>query len=94
MNDSVNLTIKIPLDLKEKIRAAALENENSLSAEVAARLTQTFASPSAKHHPKRHKHAIDNQGTEEQEEQALSQKELKSLRLLLKSVAKSKSKKK
>ncbi|CAI0721965.1 Arc family DNA-binding protein [Serratia ficaria] len=90
MSEISTLTIKIPLELKEKIRAAAADNEFSLSAEVCQRLENSFAASSkAAKKPAELQHdEIDNQGIEEQNEQPLSQKELKKLRQLLKSGAK------
>lgn len=48
MSEISTLTIKIPLALKEKIRAAAAENEFSLSVEVCQRLESSFSAPAAK----------------------------------------------
>lgn len=45
MSEISTLTIKIPLELKEKIRAAAAENEFSLSVEVCQRLESSFNAP-------------------------------------------------
>ncbi|MBH1921562.1 Arc family DNA-binding protein [Serratia marcescens] len=94
MSEISTLTIKIPLELKEKIRAAAAENEFSLSVEVCQRLESSFSEPAAKaEKPTKkadelHHGEIDNQSTEEEIEQPLSQKELKKLRQLLKTGAK------
>ncbi|WP_024529276.1 Arc family DNA-binding protein [Serratia fonticola] len=90
MSEISTLTIKIPLALKEQIKAIALENQLSLSAEVCQRLEHSFEVP-AKANKKvapLHHDDIDNQGTEEEVEQPLSQKELKKLRQLLKGGAK------
>lgn len=42
MSEISTLTIKIPLELKEKIKAAALEKQFSLSTEVCERLEKKF----------------------------------------------------
>ena len=89
MSEISTLTIKIPLELKEKIRAIAADNQLSLSAEVCQRLESSFDLPT-----KAEKTAkIDNQGIEEEVEQPLNQKELKKLRQLLKGSAKTGKKK-
>ncbi len=94
MSEISTLTIKIPLELKEKIRAAAAENEFSLSVEVCQRLESSFSAPATKAEKpaqkadELHHGEIDNQSTEEEIEQPLSQKELKKLRQLLKNGAK------
>ncbi|HIE4008366.1 hypothetical protein IY40_19790 [Serratia marcescens] len=99
MSEISTLTIKIPLALKEKIRAAAAENEFSLSVEVCQRLESSFSAPAAKaEKPTKkadelHHGEIDNQSTEEEIEQPLSQKELKKLRQLLKTGTKGSKKK-
>lgn len=95
MSEISTLTIKIPLELKEKIKAAALEKEFSLSAEVCERLEASFEvdvknSKSSRKDAKLHHSEIDNQGVEEISEQPLSQKELKKLRQLLKAPQKKK----
>ncbi|MFC0225869.1 hypothetical protein [Serratia aquatilis] len=86
MSEISTLTIKIPVALKEKIKAIALENQLSLSAEVCQRLESSFDLPvkSGKKNTPPHHDEIDNQGIEEEVEQPLSQKELKKLRQLLK----------
>ncbi|AHG18243.1 regulatory protein [Chania multitudinisentens RB-25] len=95
MSEISTLTIKIPLELKEKIKAAALENDHSLSAEVCKRLESSFQVPDkpSKKQVALHHDEIDSQHTEEENEQPLSQKELKKLRLLLKGGVKSGKKK-
>ncbi|CAI0888335.1 Arc family DNA-binding protein [Serratia entomophila] len=98
MSEISTLTIKIPLELKEKIRAVAADNQLSLSAEVCQRLEDSFAAPAkaekaAKKPAELHHEEIDNQGIEEEIEQPLSQKELKKLRQLLKTGAKTGKKK-
>lgn len=95
MSEISTLTIKIPLELKEKIKAIALENELSLSAEVCQRLESSLQQPakaSKKQATVRHDE-VDSQHTEEESEPPLSQKELKKLRLLLKGGVKSSKKK-
>lgn len=95
MSEISTLTIKIPLELKEKIKAIALENELSLSAEVCKRLESSFQPPvkTSKKQAAVHHDDIDSQSTEEEIEQPLSQKELKKLRQLLKDGVKSSKKK-
>lgn len=95
MSEISTLTIKIPLELKEKIKAAALEKQFSLSTEVCERLERSFevdvkGSKSSRKDAKLHHSEIDNQGVEEISEQPLSQKELKKLRQLLKAPQKKK----
>ncbi|MEG3135796.1 hypothetical protein SC206_19755 [Rouxiella sp. T17] len=96
MTETVTLTIKIPADLKEQIREAALHSELSLSAEVCSRLENSFTDKEEKD-GKPEALEIDNQHLGEQAEPALTQKELKKLRLLIakpagKSTAKTSSK--
>ncbi|HHL2500501.1 TPA: hypothetical protein ACQ301_002550 [Yersinia enterocolitica] len=95
MSEISTLTIKIPLELKEKIKAAALEKQFSLSTEVCERLEKSFEidvknTKSSRKDAKLHHSEIDNQGVEEISEQPLSQKELKKLRQLLKAPQKKK----
>ncbi|CNH09582.1 hypothetical protein [Yersinia pekkanenii] len=99
MSEISTLTIKIPLELKEKIKAAALEKQFSLSTEVCERLEKSFEievknSKNNRKDAKLHHGEIDNQGVEEISEQPLSQKELKKLRQLLKDGLKTPQKKK
>ncbi|MDA5493182.1 hypothetical protein PGS50_07930 [Yersinia intermedia] len=99
MSEISTLTIKIPLELKEKIKAAALEKQFSLSTEVCERLEKSFeidvkSSKTSRKDAKLHHGEIDNQGVEEISEQPLSQKELKKLRQLLKDGVKMPQKKK
>jgi len=86
MTETVNLTIKIDPELKEKIKQLALENQISMSQEIVQRLQTSL---------KTHPHpAIDSQDiTEEGADEAgasdvktdgLSASELKQIRLLLK----------
>lgn len=93
MSEISTLTIKIPVELKELIRAAAAESERSLSAEVCERLEESFA-PKGKKAAKTAEHEIDSQHTSEHTEPALTAKEIKKLRTLLVSVRKTISKKK
>ncbi|MFA3761006.1 hypothetical protein V1951_19935 [Yersinia sp. 2544 StPb PI] len=99
MSEISTLTIKIPLELKEKIKAAALEKQFSLSTEVCERLEKSFevdvkSSKASRKDAKLHQGEIDSQGVEEISEQPLSQKELKKLRQLLKDGVKAPQKKK
>lgn len=99
MSEISTLTIKIPLELKEKIKAAALEKQFSLSTEVCEKLEKSFevdvkSSKTSRKDAKLHHGEIDNQGVEEISEQPLSQKELKKLRQLLKDGVKTPQKKK
>lgn len=82
MSDTTNLTIKIPLELKEKIKASALETHVTLSAEVCGRLEKSFEINTVGLGPEAD--LIDNQHTEEQTAAALlSHKELRKIRQLL-----------
>lgn len=83
MSEISSLSLKIPQDLKDQIKAAAAENQVSLSAEVCARLLKTFASDEQPAQVD----LVDNQNTEElvEQEQPLTTKEIKKLRQLLKS---------
>ncbi|AHK21259.1 hypothetical protein [Yersinia similis] len=99
MSEISTLTIKIPLELKEKIKTAALEKQFSLSTEVCERLAQSFeadikGSKGSSKNAKLHHSEIDNQDVEEISEQPLSQKELKKLRQLLKDSVRTAQKKK
>ncbi|OWF77288.1 hypothetical protein B4900_16915 [Yersinia rohdei] len=99
MSEISTLTIKIPLELKEKIKAAALEKQFSLSTEVCERLVKSFEvdvknSKASRKEAKLHHSEIDNQSVEEISEQPLNQKELKKLRQLLKEGVKAPQKKK
>ncbi|MEH0835425.1 hypothetical protein OI450_07950 [Pectobacterium cacticida] len=93
MSEISSLSLKISPELKEKIKAAAVENGVSISAEVSARLLKSFDDihqPSALS-----SESVDNQATEEIGTEApLTQKELKKLRELLKGKSKSASRKK
>jgi len=86
MSEISTLTIKIPVELKEQIKAAALEAEHSLSSEVCARLAASFAiaeDKKSRKHAKDEQLEIDSQHTSENTEPELTQKELKKLRALL-----------
>lgn len=90
MSEISSLSLKISPELKEKIKAAALENEVSISAEVSARLLKSFDESS-----ELSSELVDSQGTEEVgAETPLTQKELKKIRELLKGKSKATSKKK
>ncbi|CAE1146462.1 Arc family DNA-binding protein [Serratia rhizosphaerae] len=93
MSEISTLTIKIPLELKEKVRAAALAGECSLSAEVCQRLADSFTTPAAGQKKAQRQAEIDSQETTEVVEAPLSQKELRKLRQLLKINVKSGKKK-
>ncbi|MEI7367404.1 hypothetical protein PJ912_02715 [Pectobacterium colocasium] len=89
MSEISSLSLKISPELKEKIKAAALENEVSISAEVSARLLRSFDESYQA------SELVDSQGTEEVGAEApLTQKELKKVRELLKGKSKATSKKK
>ncbi|MEQ9947994.1 hypothetical protein [Pectobacterium aroidearum] len=89
MSEISSLSLKISSELKEKIKAAALENEVSISAEVSARLLRSFDESYQA------SELVDSQGTEEVGAEApLTQKELKKVRELLKGKSKATSKKK
>ena len=95
MSEISSLSLKIPQELKDKIKAAALENEVSISAEVAARLLKSFdESGASKADDDNTSSSVDSQHTEEVVEQPLTQKELKRIRQLLKDKPKGTSKKK
>lgn len=79
MSEISSLSLKIPRELKEQIKAAALDNQVSISAEVAARLAKSFTIV-AKDSVDAEQADVDNQHTEEVVEQLLSQKELKKIR--------------
>lgn len=82
MSEISSLSLKIPQELKEQIKAAALENGVSISAEVAARLAKSFDVTSEDKHDA--DEIVDSQHTEEMVEQPLTQKEIKKIRQLLK----------
>lgn len=82
MTETVSLTLKIDPALKETLKTLALENQISLSQEVAQRLQESLENqPHA---------AVDNQGTEEEVDAQLSASELKQVRALLKKSKKKK----
>ncbi|KAA9001180.1 Arc family DNA-binding protein [Affinibrenneria salicis] len=84
MSEMSGLSLKIPLELKEKIKAAALENNHSISTEVSIRLAQSFEPAVETEKPAVHSDAVDSQNTEEKTENPLTSKELKKIRQLLK----------
>ncbi|EHD21010.1 MULTISPECIES: hypothetical protein [Brenneria] len=90
MSEISSLSLKIPLDLKEKIKAAALEHEISISAEVTARLQRSFDEDNKAPTPA----TVDNQHTVEEVADRLTQKEIKKIRALLKDKTKGSSRKK
>ncbi|WP_409307147.1 hypothetical protein [Pectobacterium sp. B1J-3] len=92
MSEISSLSLKIPMDLKEKIKVAALDNNVSISAEVTARLLASFDSHDASSVAPAE--LVDNQSTEEVAESPLTQKEIKKIRELLKGKSKNTSKKK
>ncbi|PWC22200.1 hypothetical protein DDT52_02795 [Brenneria roseae subsp. roseae] len=92
MSEISSLSLKIPVDLKEKIKAAALENNVSISAEVSARLLRSFDDSDTSSVPS--VAPVDNQDTEEVAELPLTHKEIKKIRELLKGKSKHTSKKK
>lgn len=93
MSEISSLSLKIPQELKEQIKEAALENQVSISAEVAARLAKSF-DVTAEDSIDAEQADVDNQHTEEFVELPLSQKELKKIRQLIKDKGKNTSKKK
>ncbi|MCV9877742.1 hypothetical protein [Brenneria izbisi] len=92
MSEISSLSLKIPMDLKEKIKAAALEKNVSISAEVCARLLKSFDESEISSVPSAE--SVDNQSTVEVSESPLTQKEIKKIRELLKGRSKHSSKKK
>ncbi|ATA23577.1 hypothetical protein BIY26_21500 [Brenneria goodwinii] len=90
MSEISSLSLKIPLDLKEKIKAAALENGVSISAEVSARLLLSFDDGEKSYSSSTE--VVDNQGIKEEEETQLTPKEIKKIRALLKAKGSSKKK--
>ncbi|MCG8710156.1 hypothetical protein JHU04_003437 [Brenneria sp. 4F2] len=92
MSEISSLSLKIPFDLKEKIKAAALEKGVSISAEVSERLLQSFGAGDKAYLPPS-PDTVDNQDTKEEDVQ-LTAKEIKKIRALLKNKTKSSSKKK
>ncbi len=88
MSETANLTIKLPLELKERLRAIAANNSVSMSAEISERLAQSLEDDSGetaktqKH--KEHASAdVDNQHTQEITEEPFTSGEVKKLRALL-----------
>ncbi|MBG6244553.1 hypothetical protein CS369_06675 [Candidatus Symbiopectobacterium sp. 'North America'] len=93
MSEIYSLSLKILQELKEQIKAVALENQVSISAEVAARLAKSFTI-AAKDSVDAEQADVDNQHMEKIVEQPFSQKELKKIRQLIKDKSKGASKKK
>lgn len=99
MSETANLTIKLPLELKEKLKNLAASNSVSMSAEISARLAQSFDADSAEAAaPQKHKDQaaadVDNQHTKEITDVPLTSGEVKKLRALLNAAGKKKTKKK
>ncbi|MEC5319718.1 hypothetical protein VSX61_12360 [Brenneria populi subsp. brevivirga] len=92
MSEISSLSLKVPSDLKEKIKAAAQEKGVSISAEVSERLLQSFEDGEKAYLPS--VEAVDSQDTKEEEESQLTHKEIKKIRALLKDKTKNSSKKK
>ncbi|MEC5341113.1 hypothetical protein ABRZ24_00620 [Brenneria populi] len=92
MSEISSLSLKIPSDLKEKIKVAAQEKGVSISAEVSERLLQSFEDGEKAYLSP--VEAVDSQDTKEEEESQLTQKEIKKIRALLKDKTKNSSKKK
>lgn len=82
MADNVNLTIKISPELKEQIKALAVENQTSMSHEITQRVE---ASLNAAPLP-----AIDSQDPADEVNGGLTAAELKQIRSLLKKQKKKK----
>jgi hypothetical protein len=94
MSETANLTIKLPMELKERIKSIAEGNSVSMSAEITARLERSLNEDLAPS-PKEHDAAdIDNQHTQEITEQPFTNSEVKKLRALLTGTARKKNKKK
>lgn len=94
MSETANLTIKLPMELKERIKSIAEGNSVSMSAEITARLERSLNEDLAPS-PKEHDAAdVDNQHTQEITEQPFTNSEVKKLRALLNGTARKKSKKK
>ncbi|WP_075183543.1 hypothetical protein [Pantoea sp. 1.19] len=75
MTGNVNLTLKVSPELKEMLKALALENNTSVSQEVVKRLEQSLQAPA---------HDVDSQAVEEEDVTPLSAAELRQIRSLLK----------
>ncbi len=82
MSDTANLTIKLPVELKEKIKAIAEEKSVSMSAEIGERLVLSINQDSESGAYGQHA-GIDSQYTQEITEQPLTEAEIKKLRQLL-----------
>ncbi len=82
MTETVSLTLKIDPELKETLKAIALENQTSVSQEVTRRLLMTLEGGQEPE--------VDNQHTPEEPADQLSASELKQIRALLKKAKKKK----
>jgi plasmid stability protein len=102
MSETANLTIKLPLELKERIRTLAANNSISMSAEISARLAQSLDGESddseettkVQQHKEHAAADVDNQHTQEITEEPFTSSEVKKLRALLNASGKKKTKKK
>ncbi len=94
MSETANLTIKLPLELKARIKALAESNSVSMSAEIGARLERSLNEDDI---PPQKEHVaadVDNQHTQEITEQPFTSSEVKKLRALLDATSRKKTKKK
>lgn len=108
MSETANLTIKLPLELKEKIRTLAANNSVSMSAEISSRLERSLQKETESKEPdaaaktkapsaapkEQDAEDIDNQHTQEIIQQPFTAGEVKKLRALLNAGSKKKTKKK
>ncbi|XBS70835.1 Arc family DNA-binding protein [Acerihabitans sp. KWT182] len=90
MSETANLTIKLPLELKERIKALAESNSVSMSAEIGARLERSLNEDSQPHVAA----DVDNQHTQEITEQPFTSSEVKKLRALLNAASQKKTQEK
>jgi hypothetical protein len=82
MTETVSLTIKINPTLKDHIKQQALDNQVSMSQEIASLLQTSLQTPAQP--------GIDSQDTEEVATEQLNAAELKLIRALLKKQGKKK----
>ncbi|MEA9390809.1 Arc family DNA-binding protein [Acerihabitans sp. TG2] len=102
MSETANLTIKLPLELKERLRTIAANNSISMSAEISTRLAQSLdggfdhseESTKAQQNKEHVAASVDNQHTQEITEAPFTSSEVKKLRALLNASSKKKIKKK
>ena len=94
MSETANLTIKLPLELKERIKAVAESNSVSMSAEIGARLERSLNEDVTLAQTEHAAPEVDSQHTEEITEQPFTNSEVKKLRALLSATSRKKSKKK